>query len=922
MPCTSDYPNVHRSGPDFAANCVHQPAMILPPRSPNSSSTSSTSISITQIVQITVKNKNLQNVARQITVPLVGLPKPPAQTPTLHCSPQTLRTTTPSSSMSLQDLIPVVNKLQDIVTSTQLADIDLPVLAVVGSQSCGKLSVLENIVGKDFLPRGTGIVTRRPLVLQLIHVNKDDPAVLEYLPLDVPATSSEVSLEEHLRRSNGSTRSHSNEPPSEWGEFLHIPNKRFYDFNDIRKEIESETLRIAGQNKGISRLPINLKVYSHKVLNLTLVDLPGLTKIPIGDQPTDIERQTRSLILEYIQKPNCIILAVSPANVDLVNSESLKLARQVDPTGKRTVGVLSKLDLMDQGTNALDILKGNVYPLKLGFIGVVNRSQQDIQDNKLLDDSLQSEQQFFANHPAYRSFASKCGTRYLSLTLNKILMNHIRERLPDIKAKLNTLMGQTEQELASYGDYPSLVDSKEGRAALLLNLMTKFANSVVNSVEGTSFDDVSIKELCGGARIYYIYNEVFGSSLAAINPTQNLSVKDIRTAIRNSLGPRPSLFVPELAFDLLVKPQIKLLEEPSRRCVELVYEELMKIVHLICNAGSNLDMTRYPKLQAKLMETVSDLLRERLGPTIKYVESMIEIQQAYINTNHPNFVGAAKAMATVVEERRRQRETELQSRMRIATLKILSKHKETEDSDDTETELPNGHLDSKDIDIDQVDDEIKPPVVHKHKRSDSTRTLHTHKSDLTSHGHESYFNYFFGKDPIMHQQHLQAQAQLNPTPFKFPLPQEPTLQFNNNFINNGGNVHADVKSLSLEDRSQSPVVEQENGHVPHLEHGEESSLNELNEREQLECELIRRLIVSYFGIVREIVQDQVPKSIMCLLVNYIKTHIQNRLVVKLYNEKYFDELLQEDELIQMEREKCINLLKTYREASKVISDVV
>lgn len=835
--------------------------------------------------------------------------------------------------MSLQDLIPVVNKLQDIVTSTQLADIDLPVLAVVGSQSCGKLSVLENIVGKDFLPRGTGIVTRRPLVLQLIHVNPDDAIVHEYSPLDLAqqgASSSEVSLEEHLRRNtrNGSGSAETsngsvNGPPTEWGEFLHIPNKRFYSFADIRKEIELETLRIAGQNKGISRLPINLKVYSTKVLNLTLVDLPGLTKIPIGDQPTDIEKQTRSLILEYIQRPNSIILAVSPANVDLVNSESLKLARQVDPTGKRTVGVLSKLDLMDQGTNALDILKGNVYPLKLGFIGVVNRSQQDIQDNKLLDDSLQSEQQFFANHPAYRSFASKCGTRYLSLTLNKILMNHIRERLPDIKAKLNTLMGQTEQELASYGDYPSLVDSKEGRAALLLNLMTKFANSVVNSVEGTSFDDVSIKELCGGARIYYIYNEVFGSLLAEINPTQNLSVKDIRTAIRNSLGPRPSLFVPELAFDLLVKPQIKLLEDPSRRCVELVYEELMKIVHLICNAGSNVDMTRYPKLQAKLMETVSDLLRERLGPTIKYVESMIEIQQAYINTNHPNFVGAAKAMAIVVEERRRQREQELRSRMRIATLKILNKQKESDDSDETEAELPNGDVEPKDLDIDQVDDEVKPPVVHKHKRSDSVKTLKTHKSDITNHGHESYFNYFFGKDPIMHQQHLQAQAQLNPTPFKFPLPQEPTLQFNNNFINNGGNVHADMNSLSLEESShKSHPSETENGHVQHLEHGEEDNLNELNEREQLECELIRRLIVSYFGIVREIVQDQVPKSIMCLLVNYIKTNIQNRLVVKLYNEKYFDELLQEDESIQMEREKCINLLKTYREASKIISDVV
>lgn len=842
----------------------------------------------------------------------------------------------------------MVNKLQDIVTTTQLAEIDLPVLAVVGSQSCGKSSVLENIVGKDFLPRGTGIVTRRPLVLQLINISKDDAIVHNYNEADLregrafkggdySLSSEEINLEDHLRRrtasgssshnnnnnnnanNSSSNSSFLNDTPTEWGEFLHIPGKRFYNFDAIRREIETETARIAGLNKGISRLPINLKIYSDRVLNLTLVDLPGLTKIPIGDQPTDIEKQTRNLILEYIQKPNLIILAVSPANVDLVNSESLKLARQVDPTGKRTVGILSKIDLMDQGTNAVDILKGNVYPLKLGFVGVVNRSQQDIQDRKPLEDSLMSEQSFFANHPAYRSIASKCGTRYLTVTLNKILMNHIRERLPDIKAKLNTLMGQTEQELASYGDVASMADTKEGRAALLLSLMTKFANSFVCSVDGTLLDDKSIKVLCGGARIYYIFNEVFGALLALINPTQNLAVKDIRTAIRNSSGPRPSLFVPELAFDLLVKPQIKLLEDPSRRCVELVYEELMKIVHSICNAGASVEMNRYPKLQAKLMEVVSDLLRERLGPTIKYVELMIEIQQAYINTNHPNFLGAAEAMASVVEERRRLRDHELNNKLKLATRKLLTKKKYS--SDEEEDNEVEGEAD--DIDVSQIDEDLKPTT--RRKRSDSNRTIVSVKSDSLGPNHhlhlESYFNYFFGRDPIMHQQHLQTQAQLNPTPFKFPQAHESPLQFNENFTHSR-NV-SELRHMSLSENS--------NGHAAppmediaqiHRVDSEEDNIAELSEREQLECELIRRLIVSYFGIVREIIQDQVPKSIMCMLVNYIKSHIQNRLVVKLYNEQYFEELLQEDETIQLEREKCVNLLKTYREASRIISDVV
>ena len=497
---------------------------------------------------------------------------------------------------------------------------------VVGSQSSGKSSVLENIVGRDFLPRGSGIVTRRPLILQLINVPSERDDRPEDDAVHIPPTAASVAGQ------------------GEWAEFHHMPGQKFYDFTEVKREIENETARIAGNNKGINRQPINLKIYSPHVLSLTLVDLPGLTKVPIGDQPSDIEKQTRNLITEYIAKPNSIILAVSPANVDIVNSEALKLARYVDPMGRRTIGVLTKVDLMDHGTNALDILSGRVYPLKLGFIGVVNRSQQDIQGNKSLSEALKSEAEFFKHHPAYRNMANRCGTQYLAKSLNTTLMGHIRERLPDIKARLNTLMGQTQQELASYGNMQ--FDGKEHRGSLILQLMTRFASSFISSIDGTS-SEISTQELCGGARIYYIFNSVFGNSLETIDPTTNLSVFDIRTAIRNSTGPRPSLFVPELAFDLLVKPQIKMLDIPSQRCVELVYEELIKI----CHTCGSVELSRFPRLQAKLIEVVSDLLRERLGPCSQYVESLISIQRAYINTNHPNFLGAAAAMSSVIQDK-------------------------------------------------------------------------------------------------------------------------------------------------------------------------------------------------------------------------------------------------------------------------------
>lgn len=204
----------------------------------------------------------------------------------------------------------------------------------------------------------------------------------------------------------------------EWGKFLHTKNKIYSDFEDIRKEIEAETERMSGNNKGISPEPINLKIFSHRVVNLTLVDLPGITKVPVGDQPFDIEQQIKELILNYISNPNSIILAVTPANTDFATSESLKLAREVDKDGRRTLAVVTKLDLMDAGTDAIDVLCGRVIPVKLGIIGCVNRSQQDIINKKTIEEALRDETSFLQRK--YPALANRNGTPYLAKTLNRV----------------------------------------------------------------------------------------------------------------------------------------------------------------------------------------------------------------------------------------------------------------------------------------------------------------------------------------------------------------------------------------------------------------------------------------------------------------------------------------------------------------------
>lgn len=209
---------------------------------------------------------------------------------------------------------------------------------------------------------------------------------------------------------------------NEYGEFLHIPGQKFYDFNKIREEIVRETEAKVGRNAGISPIPINLRIYSPNVLTLTLVDLPGLTKVPVGDQPKDIERQIRDMVLKYISKPNAIILAVTAANQDLANSDGLQLAREVDPEGQRTIGVLTKVDLMEEGTDVVDILAGRVIPLRLGYVPVVNRGQRDIENKRPIAYALEHEKNYFEGHRAYRNKASYCGTPYLARKLNLVCL--------------------------------------------------------------------------------------------------------------------------------------------------------------------------------------------------------------------------------------------------------------------------------------------------------------------------------------------------------------------------------------------------------------------------------------------------------------------------------------------------------------------
>ncbi|KAF4585593.1 vacuolar sorting protein 1 [Ophiocordyceps camponoti-floridani] len=682
-------------------------------------------------------------------------------------------------------LIQLVNKLQDVfATVGAVSTIDLPQIAVVGSQSSGKSSVLENIVGRDFLPRGSGIVTRRPLVLQLINR---------------PAQSNGVSAEDVSTANDKAANA------DEWGEFLHIPGQKYYDFTKIREEISRETEAKVGKNAGISPAPINLRIYSPNVLTLTLVDLPGLTKVPVGDQPRDIERQIREMVLKYIGKSNAIILAVTAANIDLANSDGLKLAREVDPEGQRTIGVLTKVDLMDEGTDVIDILSNRVIPLRLGYVPVVNRGQRDIDNKKAISIALEAEKAFFENHKAYRNKSSYCGTPYLARKLNLILMMHIKQTLPDIKARISSSLQKYSSELESLG--PSMLGNS---ANIVLNIITEFTNEWRTVLDGNN-TELSSTELSGGARISFVFHELYSNGVKALDPFDVVKDVDIRTILYNSSGSSPALFVGTTAFELIVKQQIKRLEDPSLKCVSLVYDELVRILSQLL--GRQL-YRRYPQLKEKMHGVVIGFFKKAMDPTNKLVRDLVSMEACYINTGHPDFLNGHRAMA-IVNER---------------------------------------HNPSKPV---QVDPKTGKPLPS------------------------------------------------GSTPARAASPTVPEMDVGNSGFFGSFFAAKNKKKAAAMD-APPPMLK---------------ASGTLSERENIEVEVIKLLISSYYNIVKRTMIDMVPKAIMLTLVQFTKDEMQRELLENMYRNDNVDDLLKESDFTIRRRKECQQMVESLSKASEIVSQV-
>uniref|UniRef100_A0A2P2IVJ5 Uncharacterized protein MANES_05G022800 n=2 Tax=Rhizophora mucronata TaxID=61149 RepID=A0A2P2IVJ5_RHIMU len=486
----------------------------------------------------------------------------------------------------MENLITLVNKLQRACTALgdhgeesalpTLWDA-LPAIAVVGGQSSGKSSVLESIVGKDFLPRGAGIVTRRPLVLQLHRIGEG----------------------------------------REYAEFMHLPRKRFTDFAAVRQEISDETDRETGRTKQISSVPIHLSIFSPNVVNLTLVDLPGLTKVAIEGQPESIVQDIDMMVRSYIEKPNCIILAISPANQDLATSDAIKISREVDPRGERTFGVLTKIDLMDQGTNAVDILEGKAYKLQYPWIGVVNRSQADINKRVDMIAARRREREYFQNSPEYRHLASRMGSEYLGKVLSKHLEQVIKSRIPGLQSLISKTIAELEAELSRIGK-PVATDAG-GKLYMIMEICRSFDQIFKEHLDGIR---------AGGDKIYTVFDNQLPAALKRLQFDKHLSMDNVRKLITEADGYQPHLIAPEHGYRRLIESALVQIRGPAEAAVDAVHAILKELVHK--SIGATLELKQYPTLRVEVNTAAVDSLERMREASKRATLQLVDMECHYL----------------------------------------------------------------------------------------------------------------------------------------------------------------------------------------------------------------------------------------------------------------------------------------------------
>uniref|UniRef100_A0A8C1HFG5 Si:dkeyp-110c12.3 n=2 Tax=Cyprinus carpio TaxID=7962 RepID=A0A8C1HFG5_CYPCA len=461
-------------------------------------------------------------------------------------------------------------------------ELALPSIAVVGDQSSGKSSVLEALSGVA-LPRGSGIVTRCPLELK-------------------------------LRKSNNG---------SSWAATISYNEVRetFHDPAQVESYVRRAQNMLAGDGVGICEDLISLEIRSPDVCDLTLIDLPGITRVPVKGQPEDIGDQIRRLILKFVSKKETINLVVVPCNVDIATTEALRMAQGVDPDGLRTLAILTKPDLVDKGAEAdiLQVLQGKVVPLKKGYTIVRCRGQSDINENVSLAEATRQEKEFFAKntHFSHLLEEQRATIPCLSTRLTKELVEHIKSSLPSLRDQIHIHLSAARFELKNYADGPPLEPERMG--PYLSKKILEFSDQISELCRTGESDD---------GNLYSYLRPVFKQWECHLKSVKQMTEK-YDEAHR---GRELVTFSDYCVYESMVKKHVGDLRQPALDTLKLIRGIVEKEFRVMCE----LCFPNYPHLRHMILNHIDDIQTKQESKVEKRIHEYINMEKL-VYTQDPIF---------------------------------------------------------------------------------------------------------------------------------------------------------------------------------------------------------------------------------------------------------------------------------------------
>ena len=517
--------------------------------------------------------------------------------------------------ISNQEILKIGNILNALNETNKDFNINVPKIVVVGTQSSGKSSVINRLVKMDILPIGKQMVTRTPLHLELIQINKDS-GYLEFGDYTGGFWKSINKID------------------------LNISLPTNEQINEIRETIEQLTIKKAGNKKNISFSPIYIRIHSPNVPNIALIDLPGLTMVACQDkgQPSDIKQQIQKLVGKYISQPETIILSVMAARTDLETDMGLDLIKRYDPSGLRTIGVITKIDLMNQGSDVCDYLNNDIsrdLQLHYGYFALKNRDITERQKHSALESNY-LEKNWLQKHSKYSKCLSnnRLGLGNLEKTISSILISKIRKNLPVILKTIDEKLKNINTEIVKYGT--PIGNTFQEKQTTFYYLISELNNSYIKALEerGHKYNI--------GREVKQIFID-FRNNLDKVDPYINndkVSDEYIKNCMLNCEGNHMSslsLPIDVLEYclrDINVKPLWKI-QECCNTTTKLIYNKLVYLIELILKEPK---FKRFPKLVETIKtELIDKLLGSLLVNINEKIEEFIEIEENYIWTNENSF---------------------------------------------------------------------------------------------------------------------------------------------------------------------------------------------------------------------------------------------------------------------------------------------